>query len=130
MSSFNINLKCPDCKKELLIEGKATLAVGGKKAKVGAAKKKSTSSKKSTTPRKRTPKKGKYDEDLEKLIKLKRGGSGEEVELSPQEQKDPKLTLKKMEEAAKASRKKNKSGGSLDGQIQTWLSGGPNPFSE
>ena len=130
MSSFNMNLKCPDCKKELLIEGKAKIAGAAKKKKVAATKKRSPPAKKSTTTRKRTPKKGKYDEDLEKLVGLKRGGSGEDVELSSQEQKDPKLTLKKMEEAAKASRKKNKSGGSLDGQIQAWLSGGPNPFSE
>jgi len=125
-----MNLKCPDCKKELLIEGRVKIAIGAKQKRVAATKKRPAPAKKSVSTRKRAPKKGKYDEDLEKLTKLKRGDSTEEVKLSPQEQKDPKLTLKKMEEAAKASRKKNKSGGSLDGQIQDWLSGGPNPFSE
>ena len=93
MSSFNINLKCPDCKKELLIEGKARLAVGAKKVKATGAKKKSTSSKKSTTARKRPPKKGKYDEDLEKLIKLKGGGSTEEIKLSPEKLKKDETSL-------------------------------------
>ncbi len=126
---MNISFKCPDCSKDIVVEYSVKGAKKVRKSRAKSTKSKAAPAKKKRVTKKTSPKKGKYDDDLEKLMGLKRNGPVEDIKLQPGEKRDPKQTLKDMEEAAKKNRKESRAGKSLDGQIQAWLTGGPNPFS-
>ena len=141
MNNFDFNITCPDCKKNIHVNGvlkaenlpiaevEVVPECGPKKQKKkGPLKKKSSPRKKA--PKKKVPKKGKYDEDLKKLFKINTAAVPEKLELSPGEVGSSKEAIKKMEEAAKRSRKNAKKQPDPLQKIQDWLSGGANPFSE
>ena len=135
MNNFEFSIVCPDCRKKMhvggTLEAKSITTTGAAPAKAKKPKpKKKPAAKKKTASKKKPTKGGGYDEDLQKLFKLKSGGPAEDIKLSPSEQRDPAVAMKKMEEAAKKDRQNAKNNPDPLKKINEWLSGGNNPFSE